>query len=57
LAKRYQQLVTEHLTSTDTLSAGIRALPNKSTRFASTQTAWRFYKNDKVSVTKLMSHY
>jgi len=53
LAKRYQQLVTEHLNSTDTLSAGLRALPNKSTSFASTQAAWRFYKNDSVSLTKL----
>jgi hypothetical protein len=46
-------LVTEHLNSTDTLSAGLRALPNKSTSFASTQAAWRFYKNDSVSLTKL----
>jgi hypothetical protein len=53
LAKRYQQLVTEHLNSTDTLSAGLRALPNKSASFASTQAAWRFYKNDSVSLTKL----
>ena len=53
LAKRYQQLVTEHLNSTDTLSAGLRALPNKSTSFASTQAAWRFYKNNSVSLTKL----
>ena len=45
--------MTEHLNSTDTLSAGLRALPNKSTSFASTQAAWRFYKNDSVSLTKL----
>ena len=53
MAKRYQQLISEHLNSTDTLSAGLRALPNKSTSFASTQAAWRFYKNDKVSLAKL----
>jgi hypothetical protein len=53
LKKRYQQLVTEQLNSTDTLSAGLRALPNKSTSFASIQAAWRFYKNDNVSLTKL----
>jgi len=41
------------LNSTDTLSAGLRSLPNKSTSFASTQAAWRFYKNDSVSLTKL----
>jgi hypothetical protein len=53
LANRYQQLVTEHLNSTDTLSADLRALPDKNTSFASTQAAWRFYKNDSVSLTKL----
>jgi hypothetical protein len=53
LKKRYQQLVTEQLNSTDTLSAGLRALPNKSTSFASIQAAWRFYKNDNVSLTSV----
>jgi hypothetical protein len=53
LAKRHQQLVTEHLNATDTLSAGLRALPDKNTSFASTQAAWRFYKNDRVTLTKL----
>ena len=43
----------EHLNSTDTLSAGLRALPDKNASFASTQAAWRFYKNDSVSLTKL----
>ncbi|MDI1230204.1 MAG: hypothetical protein PSV18_03760 [Methylobacter sp.] len=50
MAKRRQQLVTEHLNSTDTLSAGLRALPDKSTSFASTQAAWRFYKNARVTM-------
>ena len=53
MANRYQQLVIEHLNSTDTLSAGLRALPDKNASFASTQAAWRFYKNDSVSLTKL----
>lgn len=53
MAKRHQQLVIEHLNSTDTLSAGLRSLPNKSTSFASTQAAWRFYKNASVTLTKL----
>jgi hypothetical protein len=35
------------------LSAGLRALPNKSTSFASTQAAWRFYKNDRITLEKL----
>jgi len=29
LDNRYQQLVTEHLNSTGTISAGLRAVPNK----------------------------
>jgi len=41
------------MNSTDTLSAGLRALPNKSSSFASTQAAWRFYKNESVTLTKL----
>ena len=45
--------MTEHLNSTDSLSAALRALPDKNTSFASTQGAWRFYKNDRVSLTKL----
>jgi len=45
--------VTEHLNSTDTLSAGLRAIPDKNTSFASTQAAWRFYKNDSVTLKKL----
>ena len=53
MVKRHQQLVTEHLNSTDTLSAGLRALPNKISSFASTQAAWRFYKNPSVTLTKL----
>lgn len=45
--------MAEHLNATDTLSAGLRALTDTNTSFASTQAAWRFYKNDKVSLTKL----
>jgi len=41
------------MNSTDTLSAGLRALPGKNTSLASTQAAWRFYKNDNVTLTKL----
>jgi len=41
------------MNSTDTLSAGLRALPNKISSFASTQAAWRFYKNESVTLTKL----
>ncbi len=44
----------EHTNSTETLAAGLRALPTESkTSFASTQAAWRFYQNEKVSLEKL----
>jgi len=54
LAQRYQQLVKEHTNSTETLAAGLRALPSMSkTSFASTQAAWRFYQNEKMTLKKL----
>jgi len=53
LAKRYKQLVGESLNSNDALSSGLRPLPTEITSFASTQAAWRFYKNDSVTLQKL----
>jgi len=53
LSKRYQQLVEESLNANDALSSGLRSLPNEISSFASTQAAWRFYKNDSVTVQKL----
>lgn len=53
MAKRYQQLVGESLNTNDALSSGLRPLPNEVTSFASTQAAWRFYKNDSVTLQKL----
>lgn len=42
------------MNSTETLAAGLRALPVKGkTSFASTQAAWRFYQNDKITLDKL----
>ena len=43
----------EHLNSSEPLSAGLKALPNKITSFASTQAAWRFYGNESVSLSML----
>jgi len=37
----------------EALSAGLKAKPNKLSRFASTQAAWRFYKNEAVTLAKL----
>ncbi len=54
MGRRYQQLVKEHTNSTETLAAGLRALPAESrSGFASTQAAWRFYQNEKVTLKKL----
>ena len=42
------------MNSTETLAAGLRPLPTESkTSFASTQAAWRFYQNERVSLSKL----
>lgn len=53
MAKRYQQLVEESMNANDALSSGLRPLPKNITSFASTQAAWRFYKNDSVTLEKL----
>ena len=45
LNDRYHRLVAEH--------AGLKALPDKVSSFASTQAAWRFYQNESVSLPKL----
>jgi hypothetical protein len=42
------------MNSTETVAAGLRALPTKErTSFASTQAAWRFYQNKKITLNKL----
>ena len=41
------------MNSSEQLSAGLKALPNKISSFASTQAAWRFYNNETVSLQKL----
>jgi len=42
------------MNSTETVAAGLRALPTKGRKsFSSTQAAWRFYKNKNVSLSKL----
>ena len=56
LCCRYEQLVTESLNASAGLSAGLKAIPNKISSFASTQAAWRFYKNEAVTLSKLQEH-
>jgi hypothetical protein len=38
------------MNASERLSAGLKALPNKSSSFASTQAAWRFYGNESVNL-------
>ena|SRR5215510_4260885 len=53
LQRRYQQLVKEHLHTSESVAAGLRALPGINQAFASTQAAWRFYANPRVSLEEL----
>lgn len=46
-------MVLEHMNSSEKLSAGLKALPDKTSSFASTQAAWRFYANETVTLAKL----
>jgi Transposase DDE domain len=43
----------EHLNSAESVAAGLRALPGVRTAFASTQAAWRFYGNERITLEQL----
>ena len=45
MSTRYHRLALEHLKVGTPLSAGLKALPDAVSSFASTQAAWRFYRN------------
>jgi hypothetical protein len=53
LQKRYQHLVVEPLNRADSVAAGLRAPPGIRKAFASTQAAWRSYKNEAVTLEQL----
>ncbi len=53
LQQRHQHLVKEHLRVSQRVAAGLKALPGTATAFASTQAAWRFYHNERVSLPAL----
>ncbi len=53
MQRRYRHLVMEHLRAAGALAAGLNALPGMATAFASTQAAWRFYANDRVTLPAL----
>jgi hypothetical protein len=53
LQRRYEKLVQEHLQISQSVAAGISALPGIASSFASTQAAWRFYRNPQVDLPAL----
>jgi DDE family transposase len=46
-------LVQEHLSPVQAVAAGLRALPGTAQAFASTQAAWRFYANPRITLPQL----
>jgi hypothetical protein len=53
LRRRYHQLVQEQLHVSQSVAAGLNALPGAASSFASTQAAWRFYNNPDVTLPAL----
>jgi len=53
LQQRYRQLVQEQLHVSQSVAAGLNALPGAASSFASTQAAWRFYNNPAVTLPAL----
>ncbi len=53
LQHRYQKLVVAHLTPTQRLAAGLHPPPSIAKPFASTQAAWRFYTNPRLTLPQL----
>ena len=45
--------MAEHLNNAESVAAGLRALPGIRKAFASTQAAWRFYRNEGVTLEQL----
>lgn len=53
LKARYQRMVIEQTHPSGKLSAGIKAMPDNISSFASTQAAWRFYQNEAIGLDTL----
>ena len=51
---RHLQLIQEQLAPLQAVAAGLRALPRAASAFASTQAAWRFYKNPRTRLDRLV---
>jgi hypothetical protein len=54
LQKRYLRLVESHVNAVQALAAGIHALPGAGRSFAAAQAAWRFFRNPRVTLPKLI---
>jgi hypothetical protein len=55
LNKRWLTLVRTQMKSASPLAAGVGALPSTAQPFAATQAAWRFYNNERVSLSELVA--
>lgn len=55
LQQRYFKMVQSHLHSVPKLAAGLSTLPDVNSAFASTQAAWRFLNNDRVTLPDLVA--
>ena len=53
LQRRYHQLVVAHLSHAHRLAAGLHAPSSLAKPFAAVQAAWRFYSNDRISLSRL----
>lgn len=54
LQQRFGKMVQSHLHSVPKLAAGLSALPDVNSAFASTQAAWRFLNNRRVTLPDLV---
>ena len=54
LQRRYEHLVKEHAHFSPGVAAGLSALAGSGTSFASTQAAWRFFRNPAVTLPALV---
>jgi Transposase DDE domain len=53
LQRRYHQLIVSQLSSAQRLAAGVHAPPTLAKGFATTQAAWRFYGNERITLPDL----
>jgi len=53
LQKRYRKLVQQHLSTAESVAAGLRMLPQTTLPFSAAQAAYRFYANDRLSLPQL----